>query len=500
MKQQLYFACLTIGLLFSGGMATAYAQIPAGATCEPLPPSTGHAINVDSVSTLRSAVNNASSGDIILIADGVYNLDGVYLRIDVPNVTLRSASGNRNAVVLDGNYITTEIIQVVASDITIADITLREASHHPIHVMSTRGADTKNTLIYNVGIIDPGEQAIKINPVGGGFYPDEGVIACSHIELTDDGRPHIRNNCYTGGIDAHQAKDWIIRDNLIEGFWCENGLSEHGIHLWRGSRNTLVERNELNNNARGIGFGLVTSGHARTYADDPCPGAAGGYVDHYGGMVRNNFVFANDTMLFDSGFGFDCGICMWQACGAKVLHNTVVSTVAPFSSIEWRFDHTEVEIRNNLVTHNLRDRGGSAILEHNIEQASLAMFVDGSNGELHLLPSATNAIDQVSTLVDVPHDIDGDPRPFGAASDIGADEFSLINCSGDAVELASRTFRSGTITTCVTASSITIGPAVVVQSGAELELISPLSFFGLGIQIELGAVLNVKLPVSSLTR
>jgi hypothetical protein len=115
-----------------------------------------------------------------------------------------------------------------------------------------------------VHIIDPGQQANKINPAAANAYPDDGVNACSHIELTDVGRPHIRNNCYTGGIDAHQAEGWVIRDNLIEGFWCENGLSEHGIHLWRGCRDTVVERNVLRENARGIGFGLAESSSGRT--------------------------------------------------------------------------------------------------------------------------------------------------------------------------------------------------------------------------------------------
>ena len=124
-------------------------------------------------------------------------------------MTLRSASGNREAVVLDGNYITTEIIQIVASNVTIADLTLREANYHPIHVMTDDGSDTLNTLIYNVHIIDPGQQAIKINPNSGGYYPDNGVIACSYIELTDAGRSQVWNingSCYTGGVDAHQAR------------------------------------------------------------------------------------------------------------------------------------------------------------------------------------------------------------------------------------------------------------------------------------------------------
>jgi hypothetical protein len=404
----------------------AFAQ--SGAACPPLPAPAGNLVHASSVAELENAVNSATSGATILVADGVYNLNGVYLRFDVPNVTLRSASGNRQAVVLDGNYVTTEIIQIVASNITIADLTLREAYYHPIHVMTTGGSHTLNTLIYNVHILDPGEQAIKINPAVASYYPDDGVIACSRIELTDAGRPHIRNNCYTGGVDAHQARGWTIRDNQIEGFWCPSGLSEHGIHLWRGSRDTLVERNVLRDNARGIGFGLATSGDARTYPDNPCPGAGGGYVDHYDGIIRNNFVFASRSGLFASQYGFDCGICLWQACGAQVLHNTVASTQAPFSSIEWRFSNTEADIVNNLVSHSLRERdGASASLAGNLEDVPLSLFVDGTGGDLHLASTATAAIDQGAPLAggQCDDDIDGAVRPIGLGRDIGADEYGL---------------------------------------------------------------------------
>lgn len=401
---------------------------PAHELCPALLPSSGPAVNVSTVNELQQAVNTAIANTTIQITDGLYALDGVYLRIDVPGVTLRSASGNRESVILDGNYQTTEIIQVVASDVTIADLTLREARGHPIHVMSTGSSATLNTLIYNVHIVDPGQQAIKINPVPGGYYTDGGEIACSHIELTDAGRPkvwEINGSCYTGGIDAHQSRDWLVRDNLIEGFWCEQDLSEHAVHFWRGCRDTVVERNVLLDNARGVGFGLVTSGEARVYSDNPCPGSEGGYMDHYGGMVRNNFVYAGRPSLFASEYGFDCGVCLWQACGARVAHNTVVSTQAPFSSIEWRFDHTDADIVNNLVSHQLRDRGGTARLSGNLEGQPLKLYVDGAGGDLHLHGQSSAAIDAGEAISDgwCDDDIDGDARPIGSARDIGADEY-----------------------------------------------------------------------------
>jgi hypothetical protein len=403
--------------------------VAADDLCPSLPGPTGRVVSVSSVAGLVDAVNGALAGDTVSIADGTYNLDGAYLRIDVPGVTLRSASGNREAVTLDGNYATTEIVQVAASDVTVADLTLREAYYHPIHVMSTSGSDVENTLIYNVHIIDPGQQAIKINPVPGGYYPDDGVVACSRIELTAAGRSRvweINSSCYTGGVDAHQAQGWVVRDNLIEGFWCSSGLSEHAIHMWKSCRGTLVERNVLHNNARGIGFGMSESdNNKRVYADNPCPSAGGGYVDHYGGIIRNNFVSANEGALFSSDDGFDCGICLWQACGARILHNTVASTQAPFSSIEWRYDNTDIDVINNLVTHNLRDRGGDAYLEGNLTGAPLSLFADGAGGDLHLASTAGVAIDQVTAPTDVPDDVDGDLRPIGSASDVGADEYGI---------------------------------------------------------------------------
>jgi hypothetical protein len=372
-------------------------------------------------------VNSATSGTTILIADGTYDLNGVYLLFQVPDVTLRSQSGNRDAVVLDGDYVTTEIVQITASNVTIADLTLREALYHPIHVVSTVSSATNNTLVYNVHIVDPGEQAIKINPQGSTYFTDYGAVACSHIELTDAGRTQIQGDCYTGGVDAHASRGWTIRDNLIEGFWCESGLSEHAVHFWVNSRDTLVERNVLRDNARGVGFGMTADGPVRrTYADSPCPSAAGGYVDHYGGSVRNNFVSANRDALFSSADGFDCGICLWQSCGGESLHNTVF-TADPsktFSSIEWRFSRTVVDITNNLVNHPMLERDGAAGAQAgNVTNAQSGWFVDTTTGDLHLTAGAIGAIDYgvPSALSD---DIDIDLRPLGGAPDVGADEIA----------------------------------------------------------------------------
>jgi hypothetical protein len=106
-----------------------------------------------------------------------------------------------------------------------------------------------------------------------------------------------------------------------------------------------------------------------------------------------------------------------------VAHNTVFTTVDPFSSIEWRWSNTDVDIHNNLVSHNLVPRdGATADLQGNVTDAQASWFEDATAPNLHLLPTADSAVDQgVSLGAGVcDHDYDGDARD--SSPDVGADE------------------------------------------------------------------------------
>src|SRR5262249_52421871 len=159
-------------------------------------------------------------------------------------------------------------------------------------------------------------------------------------------------------IDGHDALDWVVRDNHIDGFWCQSGLSEHGVHFWTGSRGTLVERNVISNCARGIGFGLGTGTLNRQYGDNPCPGVSS--AGHYLGIIRNNFVSAGAPGLTGSASGFDTGIGLEDACGAVVAHNTVFATQTSFASLDARFPQTKPVLANNLLSGIKSIRDGAA--------------------------------------------------------------------------------------------------------------------------------------------
>lgn len=400
------------------------AAIPPSSDCTPLPSPTGTIVNVDPsmASALPAMVRDAAAGTTFVLADGTYRMAGDEaarrIQIRAANITLRSASGDAGRVIIDGEYVTNEIIGVYASGATIAEVTVTHAVDHAIHVTPPDGGpDITGFRLYRARLIDNGEQFLKVNPGGArDAWTDDGIVECSHFEMTDAGRPNVERavgGCYTGGIDAHSSRGWVVRQNTFVGIYCAGeGLAEHAIHFWVGSRDTLVERNVILDCARGVGFGLVDTGNTRAYPDDPYPGL---FVGHYDGIIRNNVIVANIAY-------YDTGIELDQARGALVLHNSVVETAAAtgsFSSIDTRFDNSVTTVRNNLV-RRITVRGGTSTADHNLETVPLSYFVDPAGGDAHLTASAAMAIDQGAVEADAGLDIDGEPH--GASPDLGADE------------------------------------------------------------------------------
>jgi hypothetical protein len=398
----------------------------SSSACSPLPPPTGNVIHVAPADTgnLANIVASAHTGDTILLAAGTYALNGAELNFTVPGVTLRGA--DRDSVVLDGNYQSGEIIRAAASNLTIADLTIQAPYNHAIHSYPN-GSDVTGGLFYNLHIVDPGEQAIKVNADSGyAHFVDNGTLACSLIEVTDAGRASISSiigGCYTGGIDAHAARGWSVRDNVIRGFWCSTGLPDPAIHFWDGSRDTIVERNRLENNSRSIGFGLGSGTVGRTYADNPCPGFAN--YGATGGVIRNNFVAAWDSRIYSTQNGFDDGILLDSVCNASVVHNSVYSSSPPvLDSIEYRFAETHVLIENNLTSDKILARdGATATLGGDLQYVAPSLFVSPTTGDLHLAPAgASSAIDHGVSLPPGLCDSDIDGQARTGIPDIGADE------------------------------------------------------------------------------
>ncbi|RDV37169.1 hypothetical protein DV096_14390 [Bradymonadaceae bacterium TMQ3] len=408
-----------------GGVDPEEPDTPGAVDCAPLPESGGTIVEVDPsmAAQLPQLVRQAQANTTFVLAAGTYAIaDTLHVRAE--GVTLRSANNDAESVVIDGGYNVNSLLLIQASEVTVAHLTLTRALHHPIHV-SPGGGDAPETItgtrIYGVRIVDGAQQFIKINPNGArSAFVDDGLVACSYFELTDAGRPRVDRSgtgCYTGGVDAHAARGWVVRDNHFKDIYCAGeGLAEHAVHFWSASRDTVVERNLIENCARGVGFGLLQSGGDRAYADDPYPQVSG-YMGHIDGVVRNNVIVADIDY-------YDTGIELAQAHGARVIHNTIFDADAAnrFSSIDYRFPNSSVEIRNNLVGRITRRNEAVGEVDHNLEGIGAELFEDATGRNFHLRASASDAIDQGVELEEAGLDIDGEPRDRGTAPDLGADE------------------------------------------------------------------------------
>jgi len=419
------------------GDAAVVVDAPAiGATaCEPMQMPAGNIIDVTPAQAdqLGSIVLGVQSGDVIRLADGTYNVTaGVVMNFSKPGVTLISASRDASKVIIDGGaHVPAEIVQISASNVTIAHVTIANARDHLVHLYPGAGADLHGDVLYGLVLVDGGQQFVKSNTdksnaeFATAHFVDDVTVACSTFTMTTAGRAYVPANpdnasypCYTGGIDAHAARGWLVRRNRFEGIYCDvASLAEHAIHFWQTGRDQIIEQNVLVNNARGIGLGLGdgTGLIERPYADSPHAGdKVGSYAGNYDGIIRNNFVYADVA-------AFDCGICLEQAMGAKVLADTVVVTgAASGNAIEYRFANSLVTIDNSIATNVVARDGGRGAVGKVQLMPALAQFVDATRGDLHLQDSASGALDQGLPLADVANDIDGDAR--GTTPDLGADE------------------------------------------------------------------------------
>src|SRR5688572_21472299 len=122
----------------------------------------------------------------------------------------------------------------------------------------------------------------------------------------------------------------------------------------------------------------------------------------------------------------DGSLIAWNSPGTQVDHNTVLLNGNTLYAVEFRFPTTtNAAARNNLADAPIRLRDNPLAAQNgNLLSATASMFVNPAVCDLHLLASATNAIDKATTLNTTTTDFDGDRRPRGANPDIGADEFS----------------------------------------------------------------------------
>jgi hypothetical protein len=338
----LAIACFVMGLPRAARIdPSTEVRPPPAKIAPPLPPANGRVVDVSTEAMLQAAVRAIASNTTIVLAPGTYHLTStLWINGAVTNIAIRGATGNRDEVVLDGSSGLNAVPHGIwtgggVRDVTIADLTIRGVRQHALIF----NAGTQRPHVYNVRLVDAGQQFIKANPDAAGGGVNDGRIEYSLIEYSVTAK-----DSYTNGVDVHGGVNWIVRDNEFRNIVSPPGapLAGPAVLMWRGARGTLTEGNTFLNCARGIAYGL-----------EERPG-----FDHQGGIIRGNVFIRTRAQPGDAA------IVVADSPGTQVLGNTVVVSGTYATPLEYRFPGAhDIVVAGNCVDGAIRSRDGASGIE-----------------------------------------------------------------------------------------------------------------------------------------
>jgi len=338
-------------------------------------------IDIISVEELHAAMIDLRPNTVLLLSPGRYDLKTT-LAIEVDNITIRGDSDRCDAVALVGKGMDNEKgkdlidhgIWSNARNLKVQNLSIRDVYRHAI----TFDGKAKSPELYNLALVDAGEQFVKVNPVDFGEGVDKGRLEYSVIRYSDGPAKtdHGSGTGYTNGIDIHAGEGWIIKDNLFLDIHAPDDadhLWNPAILAWNGASGTIVENNRFHNVDRAIAFGLTE----RT-------------EDHRGGIIRHNMI-ALDANLFSTWRRqtADAPILVWSSPDTFVENNSIITRGNTRSTIELRFKSDGAWIARNIIDAPISDRDNSIVtMRENENIDSLSYFIDPSSADLRLIENA----------------------------------------------------------------------------------------------------------------
>jgi hypothetical protein len=417
--------------------------------------------------TIGHALAVAGPGDEIVLRGAPALADNVYaesVRIERPNTTLRSQTGEWAIIQCPTND--EDVAQCVRFDVDSDGSRLERVEviggyYYGIKLETkwdwgdpNDRTGASNILIEAVKVHDSGRDAIKITP-----GCDDVTIRRAEIFNTG-----VRDGSNAEGIDNVNGDRMTVQESYVY------NIATNGIYFKGGATDCVVERNRIEHTGgAGILVGFDTSPEFFDLTENP------EYYESIRGVVRNNIVRGTQG----------AGIGLYAAKDAQVWNNTLLDTARVYHSPLYfgvAFQDWEPEagrppsvnpvLRNNLVfqsggspaegvfirysnelgglsalsglpdmDHNLyfHEGGGCLFTDQRpsgpLDRGTFSQWQAHIGGEGHSvtvdpqltsdghLSAGSPAVDAGACTGAPSDDFDGDPRPRGAACDIGADEY-----------------------------------------------------------------------------
>ena len=391
-------------------------------------------VPVANAAELAAAIANAAPGDEIVLAPGTYVFSqklscATEASADQPIIVRAGALGEAKI-----QFDTVEGFHVQASHWQFERLEIEgvcavdDDCEHAFHVTG----DAEFTWIHHNRAYGFNAH-IKANgtdtgPNGERVWPDDVVV-----EYNEFYNPSARATDHpVTFIDVVGGRRWQVRGNYLHDFAKAGGDTvSYAAFLKGNSRDGLFERNlvvceQLHTGQvrLGLSFGGGGSGPDNICEDAICS------PEHQGGTMRNNIIAHCPA---------DVGIYVNEGADSRIYNNTLYRT----SGIDMRFVASTGEVRNNLLTGQIRNRdGATANFASNLAQVSegefQAWFVDPDALDFSLAVGGGAAfVDLGESLAEVVDDYCANIRDDGS-HDLGALEYD-----GDGTCDTSQPFEPG---------------------------------------------------------
>ncbi|MDF1497591.1 MAG: Ig-like domain-containing protein [Patescibacteria group bacterium] len=299
--------------------------------------------------TVRTAVDNASAGDTIVLRGGTY-IEPSEIRIRVPNVTITSYPGEWAIIDRSSDQENAGVYFYVGSDGGSLKCVEVKGGFYAVSTETmwdwgeANRMGASNIIIENTKLHDSFRDVIKIKP-----QSDD--ITIRHNEIYNSSQGQMSGDCNAEGIDNVNGDRTIVAYNHI------HNTCSTGVYLKGGATDGIVEHNLIENTGgAGIILGFDTSPEFFDLATNP------GYYENIRGIARYN-------LIKNAGWA---GVALYASKDAQVYNNTIVDTASVYHSPIYfgvTFQDWEAEAgRPANINPNIHN---NIIVQNNVTRASL---------------------------------------------------------------------------------------------------------------------------------
>jgi len=293
----------------------------------------------DDYATIQWAVDNATSGDAIIVRDGTYHEN---VNVSVANLTIQSENGTDSTIVQAANP-DDQVFNVTESWVNITGFTVKNATGLPVGGIYLSEVSHCNICSNNA----------TNNRMGIRLYASNNNTLANNT---------VSNNTY--GIYLDSSSNSTLTSNTAS----NNG---YGIRLYASSNNTFTDNTANSNSDTGIYLGLSSN---NTLSNNT---VSNNYVGIWLGSSSNNNTLSNNTASNN-----DVGIYLYSSSNNTLTNNT--ANLNNYYGIYLYTSSSYNTLTNNACTNNTVDgirlvSSSSNTIHNNYLNNTNNAYDDGTN-------------------------------------------------------------------------------------------------------------------------